>query len=226
MMVKKWVRGSLQTVIVVLVLLALLMTGVRLLLTKAFTDIEYNMPYFPEDPYGMTKEQRLKWGWVASEYLMNDADISFLGDLTFEDGSPLYNERELSHMEDVKALTKTFINVWVIALIGLAALTVAAWRGGWMAEYKQMVSKAGLYTIIILGTLVLFILLSFDALFTGFHRIFFEGDTWLFYYSDTLIRLFPIRFWQDAFIFAGGFTLLGGLGLWLGLRGKEKKVVE
>jgi len=24
-----------------------------------------------------------------------------------------------------------------------------------------------------------------------------------------LIRLFPLRFWQDAFIFVGGFALLG-----------------
>ena len=79
MMENKWVRGGLQTLIIVLVLLGLLMTGVRLLLTKTFTDIEYNMPYFPEDPYGMTKEQRLEWGWVASQYLVNDADISFWG---------------------------------------------------------------------------------------------------------------------------------------------------
>ena len=124
-------------------------------------------------------------------------------------------------MEDVKELAKAFNVVWIVSLVGLVGVTVWAWQGGWMADYKLMLSKAGLYTIIILATLVLFIFLSFDALFTGFHRIFFEGDTWLFYYSDTLIRLFPIRFWQDAFIFAGGFTLLSGLGLWLGFRKKS-----
>ena len=97
-------------------------------------------------------------------------------------------------------------------------MIVTAWRGNWLEEFKHMVSRAGMFVLIVLGTLVLFMLLSFNAIFTGFHRIFFEGDTWLFLFSDTLIRLFPLQFWQDAFIAVGVFTLLGGLGLWLGLR--------
>jgi integral membrane protein (TIGR01906 family) len=222
MIENKWVRGILQGVIVLLVLFGLLMAGIRLLMTDAFINMEYNMPYFPEDSYGMTKEQRIRWGAIAVEYLLNDEGIEFLGDLTFDDGTPLYIESELSHMLDVKILTQQALQVWYGALAVLLALGVAAWQMGWLPAYKQMVSRAGLYTIIILATLVLFILLSFNALFTGFHRIFFEGDTWIFRYSDSLIRLFPIRFWQDAFILAGGFTLLGGLGLWLGLRKSTK----
>ena len=69
-----------------------------------------------------------------------------------------------------------------------------------------------------LGALLLLMALSFDFIFTEFHHLFFEGDSWLFLYSDTLIRLFPERFWMDAFIIVGLFTLAGGLGLWLGLR--------
>jgi len=52
-----------------------------------------------------------------------------------------------------------------------------------------------------------------NALFTSFHRIFFSGDTWLFLYSDSLIRLFPIPFWQDAFIIMGTLVLVGGVAL-------------
>lgn len=54
--------------------------------------------------------------------------------------------------------------------------------------------------------------------FAGFHSLFFEGDSWLFLFSDTLIRLFPLRFWQDAFLFAAAIALGGGLGLGLGVR--------
>ena len=224
MIEKKWVRVLIQVLIVVLVLLGLILTGVRLLLTDAFVRIEYNMPYFPEDPYGMTKEERLTYAPIAVEYLLNDEDISFLGDLTFDDGSVLYNERELSHMVDVKVLTGKFLNIWVGVLFGLVLVMIIAWRGNWLQDFRGMVSRAGMIVIIVLGTLVLFMLLSFNAIFTGFHRIFFEGDTWLFLFSDTLIRLFPLQFWQDAFIAVGVFTLLGGLGLWLGLgRRKSKK---
>ena len=54
--------------------------------------------------------------------------------------------------------------------------------------------------------------------FACFHSLFFEGDSWLFLYSDTLIRLFPIRFWQDAFLWAAVIALGGGIALALGLR--------
>jgi uncharacterized membrane protein len=58
----------------------------------------------------------------------------------------------------------------------------------------------------------------FMGFFVGFHSLFFEGDSWLFLYSDTLIRLFPIRFWQDAFLLAAVIALGGGVALGLGLR--------
>ena len=60
----------------------------------------------------------------------------------------------------------------------------------------------------------------FWGLFEGFHSLFFEGDSWLFLYSDTLIRLFPLRFWQDAFLIAAIIALGGGFALGLGLRTK------
>jgi uncharacterized membrane protein len=53
----------------------------------------------------------------------------------------------------------------------------------------------------------------FDVFFTWFHGLFFEGDSWLFLFSDTLIRLFPIRFWEDAFLLAAVIALGGGLAL-------------
>ena len=60
----------------------------------------------------------------------------------------------------------------------------------------------------------------FFRFFAGFHSLFFEGDSWLFLFSDTLIRLFPIRFWQDAFLFAAIIALGGGILLGLGMRTK------
>ena len=47
-----------------------------------------------------------------------------------------------------------------------------------------------------LGGLLAFV--NFHLFFTAFHRLFFEGDTWLFPRSDTLIQLFPLPFWMDA----------------------------
>jgi len=218
-------QNFLSWLVAILVPFALIGLGMRALLTPTFLKIEYNMPYFPPDSYGFTKEDRLHWAPYALEYLINSADISYLGDLTFEDGSPLYNERELSHMSDVKGVTKGALNIWYISLALLIILGGWSWRESLMQTYRQGLMRGGWFMVGLAGAigLVVIIGLSIDPnvfwnFFVGFHHLFFEGDSWLFLYSDTLIRLFPIRFWQDAFLFAAVIALGGGIGLGVGLR--------
>ena len=215
----------LSWLVTLLIPLALIGLGLRLLLTTTFLKIEYNMPYFPPDEYGFTKEDRLKWAPFALEYLVNNAEISYLGDLKFDDGTPLYNERELSHMADVKRVTKGALNVWYGSLAVLAALGAWAWFGGWWQEYRLGLMRGGWLMVGLAVAVGLIVVLGiainpnvFWNFFAGFHSLFFEGDTWLFLYSDTLIRLFPIRFWQDAFLLAAVIALGGGLGLAFGLK--------
>ncbi len=60
------------------------------------------------------------------------------------------------------------------------------------------------------------LVIAFGVLFVGFHRIFFEGDTWLFSYSDTFIRLYPERFWRDTFALVAIITIALSWGMrWL-----------
>lgn len=186
----------------------LLMSSIRVLLTPIFVNVEYYMPGFPVDEYGFTREDRLNYAPIAVEYLVNNAGIEFLGDLTFPDGSPLFNERELSHMLDVKVLVQKMITAWLIICAILAVAGIWAWRGHWWTEYTQAWNSGAWYTIGLIAVIIAAVTINFNALFTTFHHVFFTGDSWLFYYSDTLIRLFPIRFWSDAFILVGGLSLL------------------
>jgi integral membrane protein (TIGR01906 family) len=217
----------LSWLVAILVPLALIGLGLRVLLTPLFLKIEYNMPYFPSDEYGFTKEDRLKWAPYALEYLVNSADISYLGDLKFEDGTPLFNERELSHMADVKRVTKGALNVWYIALSLLTLLGLWSWRGDWVQTYRLGLMRGGWLMVGLAALIGLIVVIGiamnpdiFWNFFAGFHSLFFEGDSWLFLFSDTLIRLFPIRFWQDAFLLAAVIALGGGIALGLGLRTK------
>ena len=209
----------------ILVPLALIGLGLRVLLSPLFLKIEYNMPYFPSDDYGFTKADRLKWAPYALDYLVNSADISYLGDLKFEDGTPLYNERELSHMADVKRVTQGALNVWYISLALLTLLGIWSWRGDWMQTYRLGLMRGGWLMVGLAAVIGVVVVIGiainpnvFWNFFVGFHSLFFEGDSWLFLFSDTLIRLFPIRFWQDAFLFAAVIALGGGVALGLGLR--------
>ena len=217
----------LSGLVAILVPLALIGFGLRVLLTPIFLQIEYNMPYFPPDTYGFTKEDRLKWAPYALDYLVNSADISYLSDLTFEDGSPLYNERELSHMQDVKRVTKAALNLWYVALAVLLGLWIWSKFGHWEQSYRQGLMRGGWLMVGLAVTIGLIVVIGiainpnvFWNFFVGFHKLFFEGDSWLFLFSDTLIRLFPIRFWQDAFLLAAITALGGGIALGLGLKTK------
>lgn len=201
-----------------LVPFALIMLGARLLMTPLFPEIEYRMPGFPDDPYGFTLEDRLRWSKPSIEYLLNNADLSFLAELHFDDGTPIYNERELQHMLDVKNVVQMLLRVWSINLALLALIGLWAWRAGQMNAFRAGLRWGGWLTIGLLMALGAFAAISFWQFFSWFHSLFFEGDSWIFRYDDTLIRLFPLRFWQDAVLYIVGFAILTGLALGLGFR--------
>ncbi len=206
-----WLVALLTPVIIVLAV-------VRLLINPALLSFEYNTPGFPDDSYGFTREDRLHWGHYAVTYLVNDAGIEYLGDLRFDDGTPVFNERELGHMLDVKMVVQSAISVLWVAAVAMFLLGLWAWRGGWMDAFKAALVRGGWLTIFLFAGVILFVVLSFGVIFVAFHEAFFDPGTWTFYYSDTLIRMYPERFWRDMFFYVGGLSILAALGLILGLR--------
>ncbi len=211
-------RTVLTWVVSILVPVFLILTSVRILLTPLFVQFEYRTPNFPADPYGFSREDRLFWSLIALDYLLNDEGISFLGDLKFEDGSAVYNGRELRHMEDVKNVLQSALIVWYISIGAILLLGVWAYWGGWWQEYKKGLSRGGWITVALVGITMVAVLIAFSVFFVFFHGIFFDAGTWVFRFSDTLIRLFPERFWRDTFIAIGLLSLAGGLVLGLGFR--------
>jgi integral membrane protein (TIGR01906 family) len=229
------VRNGLGWLVTLLVPVVLVLTAVRLLLTPAYILIEYNTPAFPADPYGFTKEERIYWARISLDYLVNDEDISFLADLRFPEGQQVppascrflddctrfYNDSELGHMQDVKEVVSAAMIVWFTSLVLLVGLGIWAWLGNWVMDYRRGLGRGGWLTAILIGSLLAFVLIAFGILFVAFHEIFFDPGTWRFYYSDSLIRLFPERFWRDTFLAVG--LLAGGAGLLIGYLLREKK---
>ena len=206
-------RNVLSWLVSILVPLALVLGAVRAIMTPLFLAYEYSQPNFPPDSYGFSKADRLKWSNIALDYLLNSADISFLGDLRFEDGSPVYNERELRHMVDVKNTVRGAMAVLGVAVGALLLLGVWAWRGNWLEEYRRGLGRGGWLTVFLIGGILFLVLAAFGVLFVAFHNVFFQPGTWVFLYSDTLIRLFPERFWRDAFLLVGSLAMGAGLAM-------------
>jgi integral membrane protein (TIGR01906 family) len=114
-------------------------------------------------------------------------------------------------MLDVKNLIQVMFSAWWILLAVLVLAGLLSWKFGALRQYWSALSTGGWITVGLIAAILIFVAISFNSLFTDFHRIFFSGDTWLFEFSDNLIRLFPMTFWQDAFIWTGVFTTIFGL---------------
>lgn len=213
---------SLAVILGIMLPFILLMTGVRLIMTPAFPALEYQRPGFPADPLGMSISERKGWSAYAVRYLTNDAEINYLADLKYLDGSSLYNTAELEHMVDVKRVVHTSLTVWYVCLgIGFACtLWLLVQRQGHLL--LRGINAGAWLSVILIFAMIVYLLVNFNSLFDTFHKLFFADGTWVFNYSDTLIRLFPLEFWRDAFFLVGAFTLLSAWLLIVITRRKRK----
>jgi integral membrane protein (TIGR01906 family) len=202
---------ALAWLVTVLIPLIIIMSSVRLLITPIFPQVAYRLPGFPDDHYGFTLEDRLHWSEFSINYLVNRQDISYLESLTFENGQLVFNARELRHMEDVKLVVTGMRVALIGAVVGLLLVTVFSVQRGWKDLILYAYWRGGWAVIGIISAILVFVVLNFNKLFNWFHQIFFESGTWQFHPSNTLIRLFPLRFWQDAFIFVGVLSFLIGV---------------
>ena len=186
-----------------------MLVAARLVMTPAFVSFEYHRPGFPADFYGFTREDRLTYAPYAIHYLLSGEDIDYLGGLTFPDGQPLFNARELRHMVDVKAFTQLAFAFAVVA--GALAFGAAFYLRRSPEILRAALRDGALLTIAIIAAIAITAVFNWEFFFTSFHQLFFESGTWQFLYSDTLIRLFPEQFWFDAALTLGGMTLLGAI---------------
>jgi integral membrane protein (TIGR01906 family) len=205
-------------IVTILAPVILILAVVRVMMTPVYIQTEYRMPGFPEDSYGFSFDERLYWANISRLYLVNRDGIEYLADQQLDENTPLYNERELRHMVDVKVVVRGVQIVLYGALLYTVALGYWARQAEHWSDFKLALSWGGWLTVGFIVAIMVYLGLNFNSLFTNFHKIFFDGDTWLFRYSDTLIRLFPVRFWRDAFIWIGTLALGSGaaLGYFLG----------
>lgn len=177
--------------------LLLLLSNLYLLATPTFIRYEYSKPDFP--PANLYNDtERLSLAEATLHYLRSNEGVDYLISLRSQ-GQPVYNAREIRHLVDVKRVMGAAFWVHKICLLLWIMAAVFAWRQR-QEWYRALQS-------VFIGCLALFVTLlaigllayaNFDLFFTAFHRLFFEGDSWLFAYSDTLIQLFPVPFWIDA----------------------------
>jgi len=210
----------------------IVLLSARIMVNTWYPSFEYAKANFPPDLFGFTQAQRLEFGTISIDFLNSpeppEVAVKMLEDLRLPGTvQPLFTIYENQHMVDVKRLMDQLWRVLAIAagvvIVGLAILLIPRRT---RAEGYAAIFGGGLLTTGLLTALILLVLLAWNWFFIAFHGVFFDAGTWTFNWSDSLIRLFPDKFWFDAGVLLVGGALVAGvivmvIGYLLGRRARR-----
>ena len=130
---------------------------------------------------------------------------------------PLFNERELAHMEDVQALIRGIFQIQALALgyvVLYFLIGLGLQRRAFLLLAGRVLALGGGLTVALFVGLGALALVDFSELFLQFHLVSFANDLWLLDPErDYLIRLFPQGFFQDAALRIAALTMLQALAI-------------
>lgn len=200
----------LQLLLALLIPIMVMLGSVRFLTTDRFLALEYDRAGFPPEPYGFTSRQRFVLASTNVHYVLAHLPDDELAKQT-QDGVPIYSPREVTHMADVRAVFQSVMQMWWGAMIlSILAGSILWWKGKRM-ELASATRSGGVLTVVLIGSIALLALFAWQVWFDNFHLLFFKPGSWLFSYSDALIRLFPLQFWMDATFIISAISFTGGL---------------
>ncbi|HLO16190.1 MAG TPA: TIGR01906 family membrane protein [Anaerolineales bacterium] len=214
----------LRILLISLIPVILILGSARLLATDSYLAFEYGKASFPPDPYGFTPQQRFILASTNIHYVRAHLPDDELSKQTLN-GVSVYNEREVTHMADVQVVFQIILRIWQAAFILLLLLGAVFVQNGKREAFASALQWGGLVTAGIIFAIALLAIFAWQTWFDLFHRFLFVPGSWLFSYTDTLIRLFPMPFWFDATLTIFVLAFVGGILLALiGWRGKTLMV--
>jgi len=195
-----WVRGLVSLAFVLLVPLLIIGTSLRGLVTdrdlllRGFRDNQVAKTTGLDDP----QLQRIADAFVA--YFQGPPGQIQMQVTAFGRSRPLFNDKEVTHMEDVQRLIQFFLQMQIVAaavVVLRVGAAVAFDRASAPVGSELLWSAALMVALVVLVGVLSFI--DFDGLWTRFHQIAFRNDLWQLDPSkDYLIMLFPEPFWFTA----------------------------
>jgi integral membrane protein (TIGR01906 family) len=219
-------------VFIVAIPIFLVLTNVRVAATEQRV---YEYSFSRYDAEAVTGIERAELDRAASEIIgyFRDSEADAL-DIRVADGGemvPLFNQREVLHMRDVRSLMRATFRLHELAFVYLVGYVAAVFL--WSAErpmrrLAQQAMIGGGATVAILAAAAIGVLIGFDDLFTQFHLLSFSNDFWrLSSARDHLIQMFPQGFWFDVTLAVGVITIGQGLAIlgagWAYVRWRDER---
>ena len=214
MFAARWAAGA---VFLACIPIFLVLTNVRIAATEERV-MTYGMSSY--NVAAVTGVEQAELNRAAHEIVQyfTSGDPNSLLDIRVKSGNgepaPLYSEREIIHMRDVKQLFQFVFRVHEVAFAYIVTYLAGVYlwsREQSLRRLARQAITAGIATVGVLGVAAIAMLIGFDQLFYAFHVFSFSNDFWqLDPATDRLVQMFPIGFWFDVSIAAGVLTIVEG----------------
>lgn len=112
--------------------------------------------------------------------------------------SSIFSQKEISHMADVKRFYERLQIVWMLAAFIVIISGALLYRQSQKAFFKAL--KYAAISTLLISLCFVFGALFFESTFERFHLLFFQPGSYVFSESELLPRLFPEKFFYDAFV--------------------------
>ena len=182
------------------------------------------------DDLGMTMEDTMHVTREMMAYLRGDRDVLSVETTVEGRQQDFFNEQDRFHMAEVRNL---FIGGLDLRLGACAAAVLCIIILIFLrADWRKIVPRSYWIVLAVIGVLLTVFaaaaVIDFNAVFVGFHHIFFDNDLWLFDPAeDYMIRMLPEGLFADMVVrigvlFAGGMILLFILSMLPGILERKK----
>ncbi len=208
---KKSLPHKVLASLLVVVLSPIVFVGVptRLAFNEWFIEWEYSKADFPKDRYGLEDSYRKYLAKLGLRAVLSDEGMEEFKRAKLPNGKKAFTPREVKHMEDVKRLLSLFFPFLYISIL-LSALALLCIGDGRLIG-KTLIASS-LFSFFLVTAVAVLSVTNYDLAFELFHNYVFDPYSWRFRYTDTLLRIYPMKLWYDGTLFvltsAGLLSLL------------------
>ncbi len=217
-MKKKLICYTVAVMISLLIYPVLLVTSIDLVtFSKSFYINQYKRLSTAET-IGIDNDELFRVTWELLDYIKDGRDS--LSDIKAEikgEVRPVFNEREIAHMVDVKALFQFAYRVRacsILAILLLAVVLIAAAGKKALLYFARSFLWTACVLIVLLTVLFILIKSNFTYYWDQFHYLFFDNDLWLLNpETDIMILMVPEPFFNSAVTRVLAYFSLGSIVL-------------
>lgn len=198
---KKKINEGLTTFAIVCFIFGLLVTMFNLaVFNERFFETQYKALNTAES-MNMSGEDLMLATHTLLDYLQNKRDDINVEVVVEGKNVPMFNQKEIDHMVDVKdlftGLNSLQMAAYVIFIILIVALTIT----NRMSSLTNSIYRAlGVYLFVI-GGIALYAFIDFSGFWVIFHKVLFSNDLWLLNpNTDRMINMFPEVFFNRLVI--------------------------